>query len=180
MVSEIVVGVVWRILYHPTMGLVNFPLTALGSDPIIWLEGSTTAWIAISIAEIWRQTPLAFLLLYAGLSQVPKEIYEAAAIDGAGRWKVFRDMTIPYLRPMLAIAVILIFVWSTRTLGTIVGTTNGGPGRATWNLTFAIYGTAFRRLRPHYASAEVAIMLLISWIVGTIFVRYLWVERRQR
>ena len=180
MVSEIVAGMMWKILYHPTLGLVNVPLTALGLKPIIWLEKGNTAFFALCIVEIWRISPLAFLLLYAGLSQVPRDIYEAAAVDGATRWRAFWDMTIPYIRPMFAISTILVFVWSTRTIGTIAATTQGGPGRATWNLSWYIYGMFFQRLRPHYASAAVLVMLIITYIAGGLFVRYLWVERRSR
>ena len=89
-------------------------------------------------------------------------------------------MTLPYIRPMFAIATILVFVWSTRTIGTIAATTQGGPGRATWNLSWYIYGMFFQRLRPHYASAAVLVMLLITYIAGALFIRYLWVERRSR
>ncbi len=180
MVSEIVAGTMWKILYHPTLGLVNLPLIAVGLDPIIWLQKGNTAFVALCIVEIWRITPLAFLLLYAGLNQVPRDIYEAAAVDGATRWRAFWDMTIPYIRPMFSIATILVFVWSTRTIGTIAATTQGGPGRATWNLSWYIYGMFFQRLRPHYASAAVLVMLLMTYIAGALFVRYLWVERRSR
>ena len=180
MVSEIVAGMMWKILYHPTLGLVNLPLTAVGLEPIVWLQKGDTAFIALCIVEIWRISPLAFLLLYAGLNQVPRDIYEAAAVDGATRWRAFWDMTLPYIRPMFAIATILVFVWSTRTIGTIAATTQGGPGRATWNLSWYIYGMSFQRLKPHYASAAVLVMLLMTYIAGTIFVRYLWVERRSR
>jgi len=180
MVSEIVAGMMWKILYHPTLGLVNLPLTAVGLEPIVWLQKGDTAFIALCIVEIWRISPLAFLLLYAGLNQVPRDIYEAAAVDGATRWRAFWDMTIPYIRPMFAISTILVFVWSTRTIGTIAATTQGGPGRATWNLSWFIYGMFFQRLRPHYASAAVLVMLLMTYIAGTLFVKYLWVERRSR
>ena len=180
MVSEIVAGTMWKILYHPTLGLVNLPLTAVGLDPIVWLQKGNTAFIALCIVEIWRISPLAFLLLYAGLNQVPRDIYEAAAVDGATRWRAFWDMTLPYIRPMFAISTILVFVWSTRTIGTIAATTQGGPGRATWNLSWFIYGMFFQRLKPHYASAAVLVMLLMTYIAGTLFVKYLWVERRSR
>ncbi|MDE0429513.1 MAG: sugar ABC transporter permease [Caldilineaceae bacterium] len=180
MVSEIVAGMMWKILYHPTLGLVNLPLTAIGLEPIVWLQKGDTAFIALCIVEIWRISPLAFLLLYAGLNQVPRDIYEAAAVDGATRWRAFWDMTLPYIRPMFAISTILVFVWSTRTIGTIAATTQGGPGRATWNLSWFIYGMFFQRLRPHYASAAVLVMLLMTYIAGTLFVKYLWVERRSR
>jgi len=167
MVSEIVAGMMWKIMYHPTLGLVNVPLTALGLEPIIWLVKADSAFIALCVVEVWRISPLAFLLLYAGLNQVPRDIYEAAAVDGATRWRAFWDMTLPYIRPMFAIA-------------TIAATTQGGPGRATWNLSWYIYGMSFQRLKPHYASAAVLVMLLMTYIAGTIFVRYLWVERRSR
>ncbi len=180
MVSEIVAGTMWKIMYHPTLGLVNVPLTLLGLEPIIWLMKANTAFIALCIVEVWRISPLAFLLLYAGLNQVPRDIYEAAAVDGATRWRAFWDMTIPYIRPMFSIATILLFVWSTRTIGTIAATTAGGPGRATWNLSWYIYGMSFQRLKPHYASAAVIVMLLMTYIAGAIFVKYLWVERKQR
>ena len=180
MVSEIVIGMMWKIMYHPTLGLVNYPLTVLGLDPIIWLLKARTAFVAICIVEIWRVTPLAFLLLYAGLCQVPRDIYEAAAVDGATRWRAFWDMTIPYIRPMLAMAAILVFVWATRAAGTIDGTTSGGPGRATWNLSRFVTSMFFRKLRPHYGSAAVLVMLAMTYVVGAIFVKYLWVERKQR
>lgn len=180
MVSEIVAGMMWKIMYHPTLGLVNVPFSALGFEPIIWLVKADTAFIALCVVEVWRISPLAFLLLYAGLNQVPRDIYEAAAVDGATRWRAFWDMTLPYIRPMFSIATILVFVWSTRTIGTIAATTQGGPGRATWNLSWYIYGMSFQRLKPHYASAAVLVMLLMTYIAGTLFVRYLWVERSSR
>jgi multiple sugar transport system permease protein len=89
-------------------------------------------------------------------------------------------MTVPYVRPMLAIATILVFVWSTRAVGTIAGTTLGGPGRATWNISWFINQMMFQRLQPHYASAAVIIMLAVSYVAGTIFIKFLWVERKQR
>ena len=104
MVSDIVSAVVWRLMYHPTIGVINYVLSFFSVPPVAWLGQPTSAFFAVAVIEIWRSTPFFFLMLYAALQLIPRYVYESAAVDGAGRIRSFFDMTLPYLRPVMTVA----------------------------------------------------------------------------
>jgi ABC-type sugar transport system permease subunit len=177
MVSDIVSAVVWRLMYHPTIGVLNYFLSLVHLGRIDWLGEPRTAFFAVAIIEIWRSTPFFFIMLYAALQLIPPPIYESAAVDGAGRIRSFFDMTLPYLRPVMTVALMLQFIGASRTFGIIVGATQGGPGRSTWTVSYFIYRYAFRSQQPHFASAAVLVLVLLTLVVGVVFFRFVWVQR---
>jgi ABC-type sugar transport system permease subunit len=177
MVSDIVSAVVWRLMYHPTIGVLNYFLGFVGIGPITWLGEPRSAFFAVGLIEIWRATPFFFLMLYAALQLIPPQIYESAAIDGAGGPRAFVDMTLPYLRPVMTVALMLEFIGVSRTFGTIVAATEGGPGRSTWTIAYFIHRYAFRAQQPHFASAAVLVLVALTMAVGALFFRFVWVQR---
>jgi len=177
MVSDVVSAVVWRLMFHPTIGILNHLLTSIGLDRVDWLGTSRNAFFAVSIIEIWRSTPFFFIMLYAALQLIPPQIYESASVDGAGRLRAFTDMTIPYLRPVMTVALMLSFIGASRAFGIIIAATQGGPGRSTWSLSYFIHRYAFRNQQEHFASAAVLVLVLLTMAVGAIFFRFVWVQR---
>jgi multiple sugar transport system permease protein len=177
MVSDIVSAIVWRLMFHPSIGVVNYSLTSIGLDRVDWLGTSRNAFFTVSIIEIWRSTPFFFIMLYAALQLIPPQIYESASVDGAGRLRSFFDMTIPYLRPVMTVALMLSFIGASRAFGLIVAATNGGPGRSTWTMSYFIHRYAFRNQQDHFASAAVLVLVLLTLLVGVIFFRFVWVQR---
>jgi multiple sugar transport system permease protein len=179
MVSDIVSAVVWRLMYHPNIGVINYILSFFGVPPVAWLAQPTSAFFAVAAIEIWRATPFFFLMLYAALQLIPRYVYESAAIDGAGRIRAFFDMTLPYLRPVMTVALMLQFIGASRAFGLIVAATEGGPGRATWSLSFFIHRYAFRSQQPHFASAAVLFLVAMTIVVAFLIFRFVWVQRDQ-
>lgn len=177
MVSDIVSAVVWRLMYHPTIGVLNHFLSYLSVPPINWLGEPTNAFFSVALIEIWRGAPFFFLMLYAALQLIPATIYESAAVDGAGRLRAFFDMTLPYLRPVMTVALVLQFIGASRAFGIIIAATNGGPGRATWTISYFIHRYAFRSQQPHFASAAVLFLVVLTVLVGALFFRFVWVQR---
>jgi multiple sugar transport system permease protein len=179
MVSDIVSAVVWRLMYHPTIGVINYALAFLNIPPVAWLGAPTSAFFAVAAIEIWRATPFFFLMLYAALQLIPAYIYESAAVDGAGVLRSFVDMTLPYLRPVMTVALMLQFIGASRAFGLVVAATEGGPGRATWSISYFIHRYAFRAQQPHFASAAVIVLLVLTAVVAALIFRFVWVQRDQ-
>lgn len=177
MVSDIVSAVVWRLMFHPSIGILNYALETVGLGPVNWLGTSTNAFFSVSIIEIWRSTPFFFIMLYAALQLIPPQIYESASVDGAGRLRSFTDMTIPYLRPVMTVALMLSFIGASRVFAIVIGATQGGPGRSTWTISYFIHRYAFRNQQEHFASAAVLVMVALTLLVGALFFRFIWVQR---
>ncbi len=179
MVSDLVSGVVWRLMYHPTVGVINYVLSFVSVPPVAWLGEPTSAFFAVAAIEVWRSTPFFFLMLYAALQLIPRYVYESAAVDGAGRLRSFFDMTLPYLRPIMTVALMLQFIGASRAFGLVVAATEGGPGRATWSISYFIHRYAFRAQQPHFASAAVLFLVLMTAVIAALIFRFVWVQRDQ-
>jgi ABC-type sugar transport system permease subunit len=159
----VVSAVIWGLLFQPT-GVVNNFLGLFGVDPVRWLVSTDYALIAIIIVSVWGLFGYDTLILLAGLQSIPPEYGEAAAIDGASRWRVVRDITLPLLAPRL------LFVTATAVAALLTSfvipyvMTNGGPGSATRVLPLLIYQTGFQFLRAGEAAAMAFILLFITLI----------------
>src|SRR5262249_1058702 len=105
------------------------------------------------------------------------QIYDAAAVDGAGKLRAFADMTLPHLRPVITVAITLQFIFATHSFGVIVASTQGGPGRSTWNLAYFVYNYAFNSEQVHFASAGVLVIVLLTAVLASLFFRFVWVQR---
>lgn len=171
MLSPIVVGVIWRILYHPSFGMINLFTQLLGLGTKAWLGDPRTAMLAVIGTEVWQWSPFVMLLVLSGLSGISKEAYEAAAIDGASKWQVFWRVTLPLLAPMLAIAALLRLIDGVRSFDTIYVMTKGGPSNFTETLSFLTYKQGFMFFNLGKASALSYILLILVIILSQVFVR---------
>jgi len=159
-----IAALLWVMLLDPTVGFLNHALTKAGlfATPIMWFSLSTPAFIGVTLATIWKGYPFFTILLLAGLQAIPTELYEAANVDGAGWLQRFRHITLPGLRPVIVIGVLLQGLWSLRDFTLILVMTGGGPGRATETLALYVYNNAFSYYKMGYAASVGVIVLLLA------------------
>ncbi len=158
--STVIASIIWKLLYH-YWGPVNAVLVSLSFEPIDWLNSAKFAMPAIIITSVWKEAGYYTLILLAGLQIIPEELYEAAWLDGAGRWSTFWKITWPLMAPALAFVGVIVLIQSMRKFGIFLIMTEGGPGESTRVLSLMIYQTAFLYLKMGRASAMSLIMLLI-------------------
>jgi multiple sugar transport system permease protein len=132
-IPDVIGGIVWRFMFDTLRGIVNAILLRVGTvaEPIDWLGSPRLAFLSLVLAEGWRGYPFIMLILLAGLQAIPRHLCEAAQIDGASAWQGFRYITVPGLRTMFIIALVLDTIWQCRLFGMVYGMTGGGPGNAT-------------------------------------------------
>ena len=169
----VVAGVIWRLIYNPNFGVLNGLLQALGIDTtqLTWLADPSVALLSVIFVDVWEWTPFVFLILLAGLQAIPEEPYEAARMDGANAWQVFRDITLPLLRPAILVAVLLRTMDLLRIFDQVFILTQGGPGGATETISLYIYKTAFRFFDFGYAAAMSLALLVATLILSRLFIR---------
>lgn len=179
MVPAVVVGLVWRLLWTKEYGLVNFLLGLVGLPPVLWLGEPFAAGVAVVVSEVWRSTPFVTLVLLAGLASLPEEPYEAAEVDGAGRWQSFWHITLPLLLPSLTVALLFQTIFKLRVFDLIFILTGGGPGIATLPLGILVYRQYFRYFEGGYAAALAVTTLGIGALVSLAYLRVMYrhVER---
>lgn len=159
----VVIGIVWAIvLNEASYGLMNLLLSTVGIGSVAWLSNPNTALVSIIIANVWRGTAFSMILQYAGLQSVPDELYEAAEVDGAGALQSFWYITIPQLKPIILINIILITISTLNTFDMILALTGGGPGRATEVLSLRTYNVIFGQFSLAGGAVLAVIMLAIS------------------
>ncbi|MFJ4466635.1 carbohydrate ABC transporter permease [Streptomyces sp. NPDC089424] len=165
LMSNVVAGIVWLWILDTQLGIGGEIVTALGADRIPFLADETWAIPTIALINVWRHVGYTALLLFAGLQAIPAALYEAAKVDGAGEWRMFRRITLPLLRPVLAVVLIMTVIGSFQVFDTVAVTTSGGPANATNVLQYYIYGSAFGRFQFGYASAmSVALLIVLTAI----------------
>ncbi len=165
------VAIAWFFMYNGTFGVFNFLLGKVGVDPVQWLSDIDIALYAMMVVDIWQATPFVFLLLFAAIVSLPRDPYEAAAIDGSGAFRVFRTITLPLMAPVLLIVVLLRLIDAARAFDKIYIMTKGGPGTSAYTMTLTTYVQAFVRLDWGYAAALSFIFQIALIIMGTIYVR---------
>jgi multiple sugar transport system permease protein len=163
MIAPIVVGLMWRYMYHPTVGVFNRTLVGLGFEPIPWLSDPTWALISVIIADIWQWTPFIFILSLAALQSLPRSTMEAARIDGATAWQTILYVKLPLMVPVLIVTGLLRLIDAFKVLEVILILTNGGPGLSTEILSLRISRTAseFRELGTAAAMSNLLLILLM-------------------
>ncbi|MCX5599511.1 sugar ABC transporter permease [Streptomyces phaeochromogenes] len=170
LMSNVVAGIVWLWMLDTQLGIGNEIIAGLGFDRIPFLADETWAIPTIAVINVWRHVGYTALLLFAGLQAIPSDMYEAAKVDGASEWRMFWRITMPLLRPVLAVVLIMTVIGSFQVFDTVAVTTAGGPANATNVLQYYIYGAAFGRFQFGYASAmSVALLVVLSAIT---FVQY--------
>lgn len=178
MIAPVVVGVVWRYLYNPTYGLINYFLGIFGIEPILWLSKGNTALASIIITDIWQWTPFVFLILLAGLQTVPDEIIEASVVDGANYFQTLFLIKIPVMKPIIGITVVMRLIDAMRGLVVMYIMTSGGPGLSTEVLSLHIYKTAFLSQRLGRASTMSVFLIVYMLIVAFGLLKIFKTERR--
>jgi len=169
----VVVGILWRLVYHPDAGLLNEALHRAGADALRtnWLGDFTTALPAVIIVGVWAGMPQTTVVLLAGLQGVAKDLHEAASVDGASAWQRFRNITIPGLMPVIIAITSLDFIWNFNSFGLVYVLTQGGPGGKTMLPMLFAYEEAFRYGNYGYAAALGNVMVLIIVALLAIYLR---------
>lgn len=168
MIAPIVVGLMWRYMYHPSVGVFNQTLEKIGLEPIPWLSDPGWAFASIVIADVWQWTPFIFILALAALQSLPRSTLEAARIDGARGWQQILYIKIPLMMPVLIVAALLRLIDAFKVLEVILVMTNGGPGLATEIMSLRIARTAqeFRELGVAAAMSNYLLLLLLLLTVA--------------
>ncbi len=179
MIAPIVVGMVWRYMYHPSVGIINRTLVDLGLEPIAWTSNGGWAFTSIIIADIWQWTPFIFILALAALQSLPRSALEAARIDGASAWQQIIHIKLPLMMPVLIVTALLRLIDAFKVLEVILVMTNGGPGLSTEILALRISRTAseFRELGEAAAMSNYLLILLLI-LTFAMFLYNKAVERR--
>ena len=167
MMSPVVVGLFWQLLYSPSWGIINY---ALGLGDFAWLSDPDVALYAIAITDIWMWSPFVMLLCLAGLSAIPQHLYEAAAIDRAGRWFTFTRITLPLVAPLLLIAVIFrtMEAFKTFDLAFIMSSQE-----TTELIAIRLYRLAFQEWQTGPSCALAYMVLIMVLAITNIYVKYL-------
>ncbi len=174
MVAPIAAGLVWRLFWARDFGLVNWGLNLFGIKPVNWLGDASTALWSVAIPEIWRSMPFVILLLLAGLSSMPTDIFEAARSDGASRWQSFRYLTLPLLLPSITIALVFQSIFKLRVFDLVFILTGGGPGVETTSLGILVYRTYFRYFEGGAAASQSVILLVLGAAISFIYLKLLY------
>ena len=173
MLSPVVVGLFWKFMLDAQFGVVNSLLGSLGLGQVEWLTRMPTALISLIVVDTWQWTPFIMLIALAGLTAVPKYLYEAASIDRASEWFRFRHITLPMVWPLLLIAVMFRAIEAFRLFDLVYILTSGGPGVSTETLSFHVYKVAFLGFNTGTASAYGILMVLVVIVLAQFYLRYL-------
>jgi multiple sugar transport system permease protein len=173
MVAPVIAAIMIRWIFNDQFGIVNVVLEALGFDGQPWLVQRWSAFAIIVLTDIWLWTPWFTLLLLAGLQSLPREPFEAAAIDGTSRWRVFAHLTVPMLRPVIIVCVVIRAIDAFRTFDIVWALTGGGPARQTELFSVYAYEQAFVFLNFGRGSAAAIIGAVIILVVGLLLYRAL-------
>jgi multiple sugar transport system permease protein len=171
LLSNVVVGLLWLWMLDPTLGIVNAFITSLGFERQPFLGAPSQALATIAGINIWRHMGYTALLVFAGLQTIPKDVYEAASIDGASEWRAFWGITLPLLRPVLVFVLVITVIGSFQVFDTIAVTTQGGPANATRVIVWYIVEFAFDRFNMGYATTVSVALFLILVVITYIQMR---------
>ena len=161
MATPVAVALVWTMMFHPQLGVLNYLLSLVGLGPQEWIYNQSTVIPSLVLVETWQWTPLVMLIVLGGLAAVPREPYESAEIDGANAWQKFRYLTIPMIAPFLMIAVIIRSIDAVKSFDIIYAMTQGGPGTASETINIYLYNTAFAYYDIGYGSAMAVVFFLV-------------------
>lgn len=175
----IMVGLLWSLMYQPSIGIVNYVIGLFGIDPLPWLASSILALPAIGIAEIWQWTPFVAIVFVAGLQGLPPNVIAAARLDGAGRLTRLFTIELPMMRNIIAIVFLLRFIDVFKTFGLIYIMTRGGPGRSTMVAGFYPWEVGFSQFLMGKASAAAFILMNLISIMTLLLLRFLFKEQRR-
>ncbi len=172
-ISPVAAAVIWRWMYDPNFGLVNYLISFFGIGSINWLNEPTAAMFALIIMGVWKTFGINMILFSAGLQGIPDNYYEAAELDGAGKWAKFYHITIPMLAPTTFFIMIMSMISSFQVFDIVYVLTSGGPMGSTKVLVFYVYEYAFKFFEMGYASAISYFLFAVLFILTMLQVKYM-------
>lgn len=184
MATPVAIALVWTMMFHPQLGVLNYMLSFIGIGPQEWIYNQKSVIPSLVLVETWQWTPLVMLIVLGGLAAVPREPYESAEIDGANVWQKFRYLTLPMIAPFLMIAVIIRSIDAVKSFDIIYAMTQGGPGTASETINIYLYNTAFSYYDIGYGSAMAVIffvlIVMLSFILLKVKQRANWSDGEAR
>ena len=174
-ISPVIVGQAWALLLQKPFGPTNYLLGLLLEREVTigWLTERPWNYVALVLADVWQWTPFMFVILLAGLTSIPPHVYEAAELDGVGAWNTFWYITVPYIAPMMLLAVTFRLLDTIKLFDTIFIMTGGGPGTQTYTASFYLYVLGFTQFHLSRATAGAWIFLILTLVVVQVLVRRL-------
>ncbi|MER9302336.1 sugar ABC transporter permease [Mesorhizobium sp. M0293] len=177
MATPVAVALVWTMMFHPQLGVLNYLLSLIGIPAQEWIFNANTVIPSLVAVETWQWTPLVMLIVLGGLASVPREPFESAEIDGANAWQQFCYLTLPMIAPFLMIAVIIRTIDALKSFDIIYAMTQGGPGTASETINIYLYNTAFSYYDIGYGSAMAVVFFIV--IVALSFILLMLRQRSQ-
>ena len=171
MATPVAIALVWTMMFHPQLGVLNYLLTSVGLPPSSWVYSARTVIPTLVMVETWQWTPLVMLIVLGGISSLPIDPYEAAVIDGANPWQMFRYITLPLVWPFIVVAGVMRIIDALKAFDTIFVITNGGPGTASETINLLLYQTAFGYYDLGYASAMVVVFFVLIMLLGLVLLQ---------
>lgn len=173
MMTPVVAGILWRTLFHSSYGVINYLIGFLGIPAQSWLGTPDQALAAVITVEIWQQLPVVVFVLAAGIQSLPIDLYKAAKVDGASAWQTFRYITLPLLRPVIIVVLLLRIMDAFKVFDIVFTLTQGGPAQSTEVLTMLIYKQGLKFFQIGHASAMSWVFLVFIFIISFFFIREL-------
>lgn len=173
LINPVVVAQIWRMFLHPELGIVNYLIGLVGVSKVNWLGDASVAFWTVVLVDIWHQVSFMIILLLAGLSALPKEPYEAARMDGASTLQSFLHITLPLMRPVIMVTLLIRLIFAIKTFDLIFIMTRGGPGTATDLISYFIYRSAFYGLDIGQSSAISVLLLVVVLALTAYLYRYM-------
>ena len=177
MVPPLASGLVWRLMYDNEFGIIPHAIRNLGGNPPVFLGDPFVALYAVVATEVWRASPFMVLVLLAALQALPPELVEAAQVDGANALQVFRRITLPFITPVIIVALLFRTVDALRTFDLVYLLTQGGPGTTTEVVSMFIYRWGFRHFKLGFTSAASVLLFIATLVICVFYLRLL--ARRQ-
>ena len=171
MATPVAIALVWTMMFHPQLGVLNYLLSLVGLPPSSWVYSANTVIPTLVMVETWQWTPLVMLIVLGGISSLPIDPYEAAVIDGATAWQMFRYITLPLVWPFIVVAGVMRIIDALKAFDTIFVITNGGPGTSSETINMLLYQTAFGYYNLGYASAMVVVFFVLIMLLSLILLR---------
>jgi ABC-type sugar transport system permease subunit len=182
-IPTVVAALVWRFMFESPGGLANAAAAAVGLTPFNWFADPVMAWVPLVLADAWKTTPFVAVLLLAGLQTIDRSLLEAAAVDGAGSWRRFTEITLPLLRPALLVAFLFRTLDAFRVFDVVYIMTGGGPGTATEPIALLTFITLLQNLRFGYGAALSVIVFVLAAGIALVTIRIFggdaFLERRR-
>ena len=172
MATPVAIALVWTMMFHPQLGVLNYILTSLGLPPSSWVYDPSTVIPTLVMVETWQWTPLVMLIVLGGLASLPNDPYEAAVLDGANMWQVFWHVTLPLVWPFVMVAAVIRGIDAVKAFDTIFVISNGGPGTASETLNILLYLQAFSFYDIGYASAVVVVFFVLILLITLLMLHF--------